>query len=41
MLDNVSPTPVIGLPAYYQGRPNTRFLARYGTLEQRSVRVAS
>ena len=30
-MDHVSPIPVASLPAYYQGRPNTVFIDRYGT----------
>lgn len=34
-----SPIPVASLPAYFQGRPNTLFLSRYGTLEERTIRT--
>ena len=39
MSNTVNPIRVIGVPAYYQGRPNTSFFARYRTLEQRIVRL--
>jgi len=35
----ISPTLVTGITAYYQGRPNTMFFGRYGTLEERVVRT--
>ena len=30
-MNNIDPTPTIGIISYYQGRPNTVFLQRYGT----------
>lgn len=31
MSRHTHPTPVFGVPRYYQGRPNTSFIVRYGT----------
>lgn len=41
MYDNVNPTLVNGMAAYYLGRPNTLFLDRYRTIEHRSLRPLS
>ena len=34
----ISPTPVFGVPRYYQGRPNTSFIVRYGVPHSRRRR---
>lgn len=39
MFQNTRPLRIQGVTAYYQGRPNTLFLGRYRTLEERSART--
>ena len=36
-MDNNQPTPSFGIPAYFQGRPNSVFIEKYGTVIVRAA----
>lgn len=33
-MNHIDPTPTFGVVAYFQGRPNTVFLQKYGTISR-------